>query len=323
MLDATTMTSLSTHLSALKGSGRDFGGINVVFLGDFFQLPTVAGSDLWKNIREEDKAKLTGSQLKNYEQIARGHDLWRSVNAVVCLEQQMRQSEDEELVEILRALRNRRIENRHVARLRSRIMKSHEDLDDCEVILVRRNNLRSVLNDWKVHRIAQLRAEKMFYSCAQILERGGHAQKEILSARAQKDLLGDCVLALIPGAPLMITENIDVAKGCEIGFEELIVGLVNGAIVEFYGIGPCKVIDYGTCYVAEAPADYLLVRVKDRVNPIRITGLPQDVFDLKATTSSGRIGRRKAFRIKQFPVTLAYAISDFKSQGLFISSCQF
>ena len=135
MLDAVQMGNLSTQLVALKGVDAAFGGMTVIFVGDFCQLPTVAGFDLWKK---------PARSSKKFLEIARGHELWRSLNAVVLLEEQMRQSEDLELQDLLRALRNRQVEERHLELLRSRVATSM-DIEECEIIIVRRNGLRHAL----------------------------------------------------------------------------------------------------------------------------------------------------------------------------------
>jgi hypothetical protein len=204
MFDAAQMSNLSTQLVALKGVDAAFGGMTVIFVGDFCQLPTVAGSDLWKKPARGCKKPL---------EVARGHELWRSLNAVVLLEEQMRQSEDIELQDLLRALRNRRVEERHLRLLRSHVATSVDDIEECEVIIVRRNDLRHALNDHMVHSNAERQNVKVLYAPAQIVDPHGMSVKEILSKRATSDILGDSVLALIPDVPLMITENLDVKNG--------------------------------------------------------------------------------------------------------------
>ena len=54
MMDAKVMIQLNRTLNLLRGSNQDhnakaFGGVNILFFGDFFQLPSVSKLDLWRN----------------------------------------------------------------------------------------------------------------------------------------------------------------------------------------------------------------------------------------------------------------------------------
>lgn len=91
MMDVKVMMQLNKTLNLLRGSNKEheakpFDGVNVLFLGDFFQLPSVSKLNLWK------------TKLGRWQQ---GHDLWRSLKAVVILTQQMRQAEDQRYAEAM------------------------------------------------------------------------------------------------------------------------------------------------------------------------------------------------------------------------------
>jgi hypothetical protein len=78
MMDSKLITKLHNKLCSAKSSAEDvkFGGINIIFCGDFLQIPSVSEYRLYSN--------KPGSQHGNY--------LWHSLNAVVRLEKQMRQA---------------------------------------------------------------------------------------------------------------------------------------------------------------------------------------------------------------------------------------
>ena len=69
--------------------------------------------------------------------------------------------------------------------------------------------------------------------------------------------------------------------------------------------------------VISPPAAYMLVKLPGK--EFRLGSFPVGVFPLKLSTSTFEIRRnRKVIRsatFKQFPVTLAYAITDYKCQG--------
>lgn len=118
-----------------------------------------------------------------------------------------------------------------------------------------------------------------------------------------KKAIGDGVLSLIPGAPLIITKNLSY----------LPVPLVNSTVVEFYGLSddasemtPSGVIDLPT---------YILVRLPSKSQIIQIPGLPENVVPIWPESFRYDVGHGRWAKLRQFPVTLAYAITDFKCQG--------
>ena len=81
------LINLNMNLKEAKSRPDDyFGGINIIFMGDFLQLATVSHLDVYV-----DKP----SEWEN------GHHLWRSINLVVLLTEQMRQSDDPEFAAAL------------------------------------------------------------------------------------------------------------------------------------------------------------------------------------------------------------------------------
>src|SRR5579859_3811298 len=83
MLSCETMVSLNAQLMKIKNRPAvPFGGVNLIFFGDFLQFPAVSRLDLYMD-KPESKYAL-------------GHDLWQSLNVVVILRQQMRQAKDPE-----------------------------------------------------------------------------------------------------------------------------------------------------------------------------------------------------------------------------------
>jgi len=79
MLDCKVMESLHSQLAKAKSKPDiPFGGVNIIFLSDFLQLPAVINPDLYVNQKDWGL----------------GHCLWRSLNAVVILTRPMRQARD-------------------------------------------------------------------------------------------------------------------------------------------------------------------------------------------------------------------------------------
>ena len=87
-------------------------------------------------------------------------------------------------------------------------------------------------------------------------------------------------------------------------------GLANGSRVYFYGFAGSQPIEVGGYF---HPPDYMLVTCPDL--DITLPGLPRSVLPIQAKTFTYRSGKRKA-TFFQFPVTMAYTITDYKCQSL-------
>ena len=100
-------------------------------------------------------------------------------------------------------------------------------------------------------------------------------------------------------------------------------GLVNGAIVEFYGFADRDGALIHDEIIATPPA-YMLVKLKHDVGvEIALPGLTPSVIGIEPVSLTYNAGRRKAVTYFQFPVTLAYAITDYKCQRqTFMGRCR-
>lgn len=90
---------------------------------------------------------------------------------------------------------------------------------------------------------------------------------------------------------------------------------MNGAVVEFYGFaGPFTTLS-GTNTISTPP--FMLVKILHDVGfNIQIPGLPPNVVPIETITfTHGNIKGGRGVKLQQFPVTLAYAMTDFKCQG--------
>lgn len=100
MLDAVTMEDVNGILQTIHKNSMPFGGIQVVFVGDFFQLPPVA--------RDGEVKKFAFQSIP-----------WAMANPTVCyLTEQHRQS-DNEFLEILTAMRAGTVTEAHKDRLKA------------------------------------------------------------------------------------------------------------------------------------------------------------------------------------------------------------
>ncbi|KAJ6525358.1 hypothetical protein B0H19DRAFT_869641, partial [Mycena capillaripes] len=104
MVGFSFLYDISRALSIAKGNDLAFGGISLVFAGDFAQLPPVGQKRLYADLTRNDIAQ---AGTTKGQKIVFGKLLWLSVNTVVFLTENMRQSgpENAAFVELLSRLR--------------------------------------------------------------------------------------------------------------------------------------------------------------------------------------------------------------------------
>ena len=105
MLDAETLNSVDRVLRVLRkpvlAETQPFGGLQVVFVGDFFQLPPVS--------RGERASFAFTAQA------------WKDANPVVCYLSEQHRQDDGELLDLLGAIRRGAVEDRHHGMIRTRM----------------------------------------------------------------------------------------------------------------------------------------------------------------------------------------------------------
>ena len=135
-----------------------FGVINVIFAGDFFQLPPVSATPLYRPISKFSK----GGRCKQSGEEARsrhGRIAWKQVETVIELTEQKRMEGDPKYAQAVLRLRvHENLTDDDIALFNSRVIKSHDspngvDLADKRfesmVAIVERNKTRMALNSAK------------------------------------------------------------------------------------------------------------------------------------------------------------------------------
>ena len=101
--------------------GEDpFGGLQVIFVGDFFQLPPIHHHDA-----DASQRKFT-PRAKPSTEFAFTASSWRKANPLVCYLSEQHRQEDEAFLEFLGAIRRGNVAERHKALLRTRYHKIPE-----------------------------------------------------------------------------------------------------------------------------------------------------------------------------------------------------
>ncbi len=97
MLDGRTLTAVEAVCRAVRRDERAFGGLQVVFVGDFFQLPPVWRSD------PTSQQTLVGSP--EGPQFAFRSDAWRNADPTVCYLSEQHRQEDAAFLSLLGCVR--------------------------------------------------------------------------------------------------------------------------------------------------------------------------------------------------------------------------
>ena len=178
MLPAQTLDSIDKVCRAVKLSDEPFGGLQIVFVGDFFQLPPVS----------------RGAQEM---QFAFASAAWKAANPVVCYLSEQHRQEDPEFLELLTALRRNEITADHTNMLNERIQEEGE-FDASEITKLFSHNeyvdrlnhmaLQGVEGDTKVYKMTS-------------------SGRETLVAQLKKGCLSPEELHLKVGAIVMFTKN--------------------------------------------------------------------------------------------------------------------
>ena len=89
MIGCEMLHAVSAALTEAKGNTAAFGGVNVIFAGDFAQLPPIGDVRLYKDV---DTTKSAMSATNRAQAKVLGRLLWLSVETVVILHETMRQA---------------------------------------------------------------------------------------------------------------------------------------------------------------------------------------------------------------------------------------
>lgn len=114
MLSAETLTMVDTVLRAVRADTRPFGGVQVVLVGDFFQLPPVEAS------RSKDEHSQLFADEETAGLFAFSSPAWKQLDPLICYLNEQHRQEDEQYLEFLTALRQGGVVETHMELLRKR-----------------------------------------------------------------------------------------------------------------------------------------------------------------------------------------------------------
>lgn len=206
MIDGETLSSVERVCRRAKKSAQPFGGMQVVLVGDFFQLPPVT---------RIDRNKYPGEKEKERSMFAFDSPVWRMLSPTVCYLTEQHRQEDAHFLEILSVMRRDEFGEQHFERMRSCLINLEEVPTDTTRLFSHNADVDSI----NARELTKLSGKTRSFVMA---ERG----PERLVDALKRGCLSPERLELKEGAVVMFTKNnpnagfVNGTLGTVIGFDE-------------------------------------------------------------------------------------------------------
>ena len=212
MVGADFFYHVHRRLEEITGNTQTpFGGISILAVGDFYQLPPVAQQFIFKE-PSDPYAKLYGS-------------LWTQHFKLVELTESMRQKDDEVFGQLLMRVRTGNCTQEDMSKLDSRIVSEHDPSYPLDALHVFTTN-----KEVDAHNLCHLSKFQNIFEFKSIDKRKdvNTGQMNVIFSKKSSETGGlrDTIMICV-GARIMLTKNIDVSDG--------LVNGVLGTVVAFDG----------------------------------------------------------------------------------------
>ncbi|HFC10977.1 MAG TPA: AAA family ATPase [Candidatus Kaiserbacteria bacterium] len=223
MLSSDTLAMVDAVCREVRHDAHVFGGIQVVLVGDFFQLPPITRSS-WQNHQTQD---LLFDNENNESVFAFSGDVWKRLNPLVCYLTEQHRQEDKAFEDILSAMRSGSVTSKHEALLEKRNVKPE---GGTPVLFPHNKNVDRV----NENELSKIEGTTRHFA----MERVG---PDVLTNALVRGCLSPETLSLKEGARVMFTKNNPFA-GFVNGTLGTVVGFENGQpTVETYNNGTITV----------------------------------------------------------------------------------
>ena len=313
MIGCQLMLRIHETLCEAKENSNLFGGINIIFVGDFAQLPPVGDTRLYSRLEKER----VGSQ-KGQKNVF-GRLLWLSIDKVIILKEIVRQNiqKDPQFTQLLSRLRVGSCTDEDYDFLtRKQLRNIATDFSNPiwaqAPIIVSNNDVKDRLNLESATSFAVRTNQPLHFYYASDKRKGkaiddSGLRDKLWSYHSGKTEQHMGMLPLCKGMPVMVTQNYDVPNG-----------IVNGCI------GTLEKVNYTidddghrhahSCVIhAEKTSGPCLPHLKDHEIVVLADETP-----LTFTHPHSHV--RTSFQRSQLPITPAFAMTAHKSQGNTLTS---
>ena len=228
-----------------------FGGINIIFAGDFYQYPPVGSTPLYTPIQPKAPQKSTDIEKRL------GRLAWKSVNVVVSLDEQKRMKDDPEYASAVGRLRVRDCNLGDADLFNSRIVKSvrnpnglsMEGKREKATMLVGTNFVRELINNTKAKFSSKA---EVTYCAARDLINGSEPspyERKYLLGLNLADFSSDGALpGLIPfynGMPVILrNRNVSTELGITNGSQGIVKNIFTEPCASNYSVARCIIVEF-------------------------------------------------------------------------------
>ena len=310
MISCEFLFEISEALSRAKGNVATFGGINIIFTGDFAQLPPVKQTRLYSNVNTRE-----GSATNRTQKKVMGKLLWLSVDTVVELKENMRQSgsANKRFVALLARLRKGQCTDDDYTLLKTRLINSSNNPTNRDEqwryapIIVSDNAAKDALNEKMAATYANSTGQTLhwYHSIDRIQSRELTDQNVLQKLEDLPTSLTGQRLRRIPlvlGMPVMVMQNFDVEAG-----------VVNGSK------GFIHRIRYKLNAQGERTLTSCVVKMPDSDDAPLPELSPHEIPILQDTTSftiqNPYNNEKISIQRTQVPIVPAFAMTAHKAQG--------
>lgn len=168
MLDGRGLDMVDQILRTIRGSGESFGGIQVVCIGDFFQLPPITKHGDIMVYAFESKA-------------------WQSMKPLICYLTEQHRQEDEMLLGLLGSIRRNEIEEEHYTLLQEQKEIAYENIEPT--------------------RLYTHNADVDAVNKAELMKLSGGAKRYIMKGTGRKQLIEAMIKNCLSPAELILKED--------------------------------------------------------------------------------------------------------------------
>ncbi|KAK7878952.1 hypothetical protein WMY93_034202, partial [Mugilogobius chulae] len=280
MVSKELFTYVNLRLQQIKGTNKPFGGMSVLAVGDFYQLPPVAQS----------------KPLCVFE--ASFIDLWNTHFQMITLTEIMRQKDDKTFAEMLNRIRVKNITEELSEDDRQLLSQAVTAPENCPIDVLHIFAKNRFVKAHNSKTLALLYDDIITINADDYKKDARTGTMELQARPCKEEFNGLAAkLELAIGARVMLTRNIDLSQG-----------LVNGAFAKLATL---------VCSPANPTHVQRLGLDLDNKNPRKKSGSDNLVY---LERSEENVTKKKGFVRRQFPIKLAFACTIHKVQGMTTSS---
>lgn len=332
MLSKLFLARLSHNIAVGKmaeggtASPHSFGGISVIMCGDFHQFPPVA-------VASTEALYFPSSTQRTSTHAQLGRAIYEEFQTVVVLTEQLRVV-DVVWRDFLAHLRMGRVQQHHVAMLRQLVLTTPKiSLPDSSAapwadacLVTPRHGVRHMWNHAAVRKHARCHGGLVFQCMAEDTIKGQPptlAQRCAIATRRSKgDSQGHRRQSDLPdmveldiGCSVMVTQNVETDLDITNGARGTVIDII------LHADEPPLTITNGIVFLHHLPAFLLVILQRTRTSAL--PGLQQSVIPVEPVCKTMRIQYKSAegqhvtrtVKRRQFPMTSAYAFTDYRAQG--------